>query len=233
MPANPSLSDLSQGYQALLVEELPHGRVRCHICLRRCVIPPGGRGWCHTRENRDGVLSSLIYGRVASLSLNPIEKKPVFHLLPGTRWLSLGSLGCNLRCPGCQNWELAHAYLDENLKHTRYVSPEELVALAVLQGAAGISWTFNEPVLWLEYILDTAPLARQAGLYTNIVTNGALTSEAVYALGPQLDVYRVDVKGFYDQTYEVLAHLKEAENIRQAALGHVGGSGDQYYSRHQ
>jgi pyruvate formate lyase activating enzyme len=218
MAANPSLSDLSQGYQALLVEELPHGRVRCHTCLRRCVILPGGRGWCHTRENRDGVLSSLIYGRVASLSLNPIEKKPVFHFLPGTRWLSLGSLGCNFRCPGCQNWELAHADLDENLKHTRYVSPEELVALAVHQRAAGISWTFNEPVLWLEYILDTVPLARQAGLYTNIVTNGALTSDAVDALGPHLDVYRVDVKGFYDRTYEVLAHLKEAETIRQAAV---------------
>ena len=207
-----------EGYPALLVEELPHGRVRCHTCLRRCVIPPGGRGWCHTRENREGALYSLIYGRVASLSLNPIEKKPVFHFLPGTLWLSLGSLGCNFRCPGCQNWELAHADLDHKLKYTSYLSPEDLVALAVRQGAAGISWTFNEPALWLEYILDTVPLARQAGLFTNIVTNGALTFEAVDALGPHLDVYRVDVKGFFPQTYEVLAHLKEAEAIRQAAL---------------
>jgi pyruvate formate lyase activating enzyme len=186
--------------------------------LRRCVIPPGGRGWCHTRENRDGALYSLIYGRVASLSLNPIEKKPVFHFLPGSKWLSLGSLGCNFRCPGCQNWELAHAHLDGELKNTRYLSPEKLVALAVRRGAEGISWTFNEPALWLEYILDTAPLARQAGLFTNIVTNGALTLEAVDALGPHLDVYRVDVKGYHPQTYEVLAHLKESEAIRQAAV---------------
>jgi pyruvate formate lyase activating enzyme len=218
MVTTPNLAATRGAYPALLVEELPHGRVRCHTCLRRCVIPPGGRGWCHTRENRDGALVSLIYGQVASLSLNPIEKKPVFHFLPGTWWLSLGSLGCNFRCPGCQNWELAHAHLDHKLKYTTYISPEDLVALAVAQGAAGISWTFNEPVLWLEYILDTAPLARQVGLFTNIVTNGALTSEAVDALGPHLDVYRVDVKGFKPQTYERLAHLKEAGAIRAAAV---------------
>jgi pyruvate formate lyase activating enzyme len=212
-----SLAALQEGYPALLVEELSQGRVRCHTCLRRCIIPPGGRGWCHTRENRDGALYSLIYGRVASLSLNPIEKKPVFHFLPGSRWLSLGSLGCNFRCPGCQNWELAHADLDRKLQYTRYLSPEELVTLAVRQGAAGISWTFNEPTLWLEYILDTAPLARQAGLFTNLVTNGALTLAALDVLGPHLDVYRVDIKGYHPQTYEVLAHLQEPEAIRAAA----------------
>jgi pyruvate formate lyase activating enzyme len=205
------------GYPALLVESLSGGRVRCLTCLRRCLIAPGGRGWCHTRENREGALFSLIYGRVASLSLNPIEKKPVFHFLPGSQWLSLGSLGCNFRCPGCQNWELAHANLEEELHRTRFISPEELVALAVRHRAAGLSWTFNEPILWLEYILDTAPLARRAGLSTNIVTNGALTSEAVDALGPHLDVYRVDIKGYAPQTYESLAQLPEPEAIRVAA----------------
>lgn len=206
------------GHPALLVEALSGDRVRCLTCLRRCVIPPGGRGWCHTRENQEGRLYSLIYGRVASLSLNPIEKKPVFHFLPGSQWLSLGSLGCNFRCPGCQNWELAHADLQRELRYTRYVSPEELVDLAVRQEAAGLSWTFNEPVLWLEYILDTAPLARQAGLFTNIVTNGALTPQAVDALGPHLDVYRVDLKGYFPETYEVLAHLPDPEGIRAAAV---------------
>jgi len=205
-------------HPALLAEPLSDGRVRCHTCLRRCVIAPGRRGWCLTRENRDGRLVSLIYGRVASLSLNPIEKKPVFHFLPGTLWLSLGSLGCNFRCPGCQNWTLAHADLDRELAHTRYLSPAELVELARHHGAAGISWTFNEPALWLEYILDTAPLARQAGLFTNIVTNGALTPEAVEALGPHLDVYRVDIKGFFEETYDRLAGLREARAIREAAV---------------
>ena len=203
-------STVAGGHAALLTEPLSRGRVRCLTCIRRCVIPPGERGWCHTRENREGRLYSLIYGRVSSLSLNPIEKKPVFHFLPGSRWLSLGSLGCNFRCPGCQNWELAHADLERELKWTRYLGPEELVGLALERGAAGISWTFNEPVLWLEYILDTAPLARKKGLFTNIVTNGALTPEAVDALGPFLDVYRADIKGYFQEAYKTLAHLPPA-----------------------
>lgn len=205
-------------YPALLVEPRSRGRVRCLTCLRRCTIAPGERGWCGTRENRDGTLFTLIYGRVSSLSLNPMEKKPVFHFLPGSRWLSLGSLGCNFRCPGCQNWELAHARLPQELAHTRFLSPGDLVELARRQGAAGLSWTFNEPTLWLEYILDTAPLARRAGLFTNIVTNGALTQEALDALGPHLDVYRVDIKGFFPQTYETLARFSHPEAIRATAV---------------
>jgi pyruvate formate lyase activating enzyme len=200
-----------------MFEVLPAGKVRCMACIRRCWIPAGKRGWCRTRENRDGQLYSLIYGRVAAMSLNPIEKKPVFHFLPGSRWLSLGSLGCNFRCPGCQNWELAHADLDRELEHTRYVSPAELVQLALERRAVGLSWTFNEPAIWIEYILDTLPLAREAGLFTNIVTNGALTPEAVDALGPHLDVYRTDIKGFKARTYEALAHLPHYEEIFAAA----------------
>ncbi len=202
---------------ARFFEVLPAGKVRCQACLRRCLISPGRRGWCRTRENRDGRLFSLIYGRVASLSLNPIEKKPVFHFLPGSRWLSLGSLGCNFRCPGCQNWELAHADLDRDLAATRYLSPADLVRLALERGAAGLSWTCNEPALWLEYILDVAPLARQAGLFTNLVTNGALTPEAVDALGPHLDVYRSDIKGFFGRTYKTLAKLPRHREILTAA----------------
>jgi pyruvate formate lyase activating enzyme len=210
----------AEGHAALLAEPLSRRRVRCLTCIRRCVIPQGGRRWCHTRENRDGRLYSLIYGRTASISLNPIEKKPVFHFLPGTRWLSLGSLGCNFRCPGCQNWELAHADLDRELRFTRYLSPEELVTLALREEAAGISWTFNEPALWLEYILDTAPLAHKHGLFTNIVTNGALTLEAVDSLGPHLDVYRADIKGYFPKAFKILAGLPPAAaaQIRAAAV---------------
>ncbi len=205
------------GYPARLFKTLPEGAVCCLACIRRCRIAPGKRGWCRTRENRDGRLFSLIYGRVASLSLNPIEKKPVFHFLPGSRWLSVGSLGCNFRCPGCQNWELAHADLDRELKFTRYVSPEDLLKLALERQAAGISWTFNEPTIWIEYILDTASLAKQAGLCTNLVTNGALTPEALDALGPHLDIYRSDIKGFLKRTYLTLAHLPNYEEIFAAA----------------
>jgi len=204
-------------YPARLLKALPGGEVHCLACIRRCRIAAGNRGWCRTRENRNGRLFSLIYGQVASLSLNPIEKKPVFHFLPGSRWLSVGSLGCNFRCPGCQNWELAHADLDRELKTTRYISPAALVQLARDRQAAGISWTFNEPAIWIEYILDTAPLAKQAGLFTNLVTNGALTKEALDALGPHLDVYRSDIKGFLARTYMALAHLLQYEEVFAAA----------------
>ena len=204
-------------YPARMLKALPGGEVHCLACIRRCRIAAGERGWCRTRENRNGRLFSLIYGQVASFSLNPIEKKPVFHFLPGSRWLSVGSLGCNLRCPGCQNWELAHADLDRELKTTRYISPAALVQLARDRQAAGISWTFNEPAIWIEYILDTAPLAKQAGLLTNIVTNGALTKEALDALGPHLDVYRSDIKGFLARTYMALAHLLQYEEVFAAA----------------
>jgi pyruvate formate lyase activating enzyme len=204
-------------YPARLLKALPGGEVHCLACIRRCRIAAGKRGWCRTRENRNGRLFSLIYGQVASFSLNPIEKKPVFHFLPGSHWLSVGSLGCNFRCPGCQNWELAHADLDRELKSTRYISPAALVQLARDRQAAGISWTFNEPAIWIEYILDTAPLAKQAGLFTNIVTNGALTKEALDALGPHLDVYRSDIKGFLARTYMALTHLLQYEEIFAAA----------------
>lgn len=204
-------------HPARLFKALPKGEVRCLACLRRCRIAIGKRGWCRTRENQGGRLISLIYGRVATLSLNPIEKKPVFHFLPGSRWLSVGSLGCNFRCPGCQNWELAHADLDRELNSLQYISPAALVRLARDRQAAGISWTFNEPTIWIEYILDTAPLAKQAGIFTNLVTNGALTQEALDALGPHLDVYRSDIKGFLGRTYMALANLPQYEEIFRAA----------------
>ena len=145
--------------RALLFENCPEGAVRCGTCQRRCVIPPGETGWCGTRENEDGTLYSLIYGEVSSLSINPIEKKPVFHFHPGSRWLSLGSLGCNFRCPGCQNWQLSHWLRGE--MNTRFLSPEDSVAAAKAQGCIGISWTFNEPTLWFEYTLAAATLAKR------------------------------------------------------------------------
>jgi len=187
------------------------GNAVCLTCRRRCVIPDGKKGWCRTRLNRDGKIYSLIYGEVSSLSINPIEKKPVFHFFPGSQWLSLGSLGCNFRCPGCQNWDISHW---KNRKmDTEYISPEELVSRAESFGCAGLSFTFNEPVLWFEYTLDAAKLAKQRGLYTNYVTNGYITDEAFAMLAPFLDVYRVDMKAFSEETYMKIGHIKEFTGI--------------------
>ncbi|HSD57801.1 MAG TPA: AmmeMemoRadiSam system radical SAM enzyme [Methanotrichaceae archaeon] len=201
--------------ESILYEVLGDKEVRCNTCQRRCKISDGKMGWCMTRENEGGTLYSRIYGEVSSLSINPIEKKPVFHFYPGTKWLSLGSVGCNFRCPGCQNWSIAH--WKEGPMYTQYVSPEELVSRAKTLGCKGISWTFNEPALWLEYTLDAALLARAKGLYTNYVTNGFITEEAFDRIAPFLDVYRVDIKGFSDRTYQKVAGIKGFKGILKVA----------------
>lgn len=201
--------------EGLLQEPLGGGKVRCGVCQRRCVVEDGEVGYCRTRRNEGGRLCSLIYGHVASMAVSPIEKKPLFHYYPGSRWLSLGSLGCNFRCPGCQNWEIAHADAREAARATDYLSPEDAVDLAKRDRCLGISWTYNEPTLWLEYTLDSAKLARADGLLTNYVTNGFATTAALDLLGPWLDSYRVDIKGFSAETYRKIAHVDDPEGIRE------------------
>lgn len=191
--------------EALLYEQHAiETAVTCGVCQRRCVIPINKTGWCRTRINEHGKLYSLIYGEVSSLSVNPIEKKPVYHFFPGSRWLSLGSLGCNFRCAGCQNWKIAH--WREGMMYTEFIAPEDSVTIAQERGCLGISWTFNEPALWFEYTLDSAKSAKEQGLYTNYVTNGYITVEAFKMLAPFLDVYRVDIKGFSEKTYKKIGH---------------------------
>jgi len=199
--------------EALLYEKLKGAKVRCNTCPRHCVLGEGQKGFCFTRQNQGGRLFTLIYGEVASLSVNPIEKKPVFHFHPGSRWLSLGALGCNFRCPGCQNWELSHSRGGK----ANYLSPQELISLAKRHGCTGISWTFNEPTIWLEYTLDGAKLAKEQGLYINYVTNGYITPEALDTIGPYLDVFRVDIKGFSPTSYGRTAHISDFAPILEAA----------------
>ncbi|MCK5652367.1 MAG: AmmeMemoRadiSam system radical SAM enzyme [Gemmatimonadetes bacterium] len=201
--------------EARLFQRLPDGTVLCGTCQRGCRIPPGKAGWCGTRVNQDGTLQSLIYGEVSSLSMNPIEKKPVFHFFPGSRWLSVGSLGCNFRCPGCQNWEISH-WIHGKMR-TAFLSPEELVRRTRAAGCLGVSWTFNEPALWFEYTLDGAKKAKEEGLFTNYVTNGSIAREALAAIAPYLDVYRVDLKGFSDRTYARMGHVGEWRGILDVA----------------
>jgi pyruvate formate lyase activating enzyme len=201
--------------EAVLYEKLEDKKVRCGICQRRCIIHEGKTGWCMTRINEGGTLYSLIYGEISSISINPIEKKPVFHFYPGSKWLSLGSLGCNFRCPGCQNWDIAHWKHGE--MRTEHLSPEKLVRQAKDTGCIGISWTFNEPAIWFEYTLDAARLARELGLYTNYVTNGFITEEALAMIAPFLDVYRVDIKAFDEETYMRTGHIKQFRGILNVA----------------
>jgi len=188
-------------------------RVQCYLCQRRCKIVPSKSGYCGTRKNLGGKLFSLLYSRVSSMRISPAEIKPLFHFYPGSQWLSMGSLGCNFLCPGCQNWEIAHAEVEKELPSLRFTPPEEAVRLARDGGCKGISWTYNEPTLWFEYTLDSARRAREAGLFTNYVTNAYMTVEALDLIGPYLNAFRADLKGFSTETYKRIAKIHGFDGI--------------------
>lgn len=216
--------------ETLLYEKLGEGKVRCNICQRRCVVENGKFGWCRTRINQNGKLYTLIYGKVSSWMVSPIEKKPMFHFYPGSQWLSLGTLGCNFRCPGCQNYEISHARMGTNIytNSYEYISPEECIKLAEKYNCFGISWTYNEPTIWFEYTLETAkliksPLPTSHLLLTNYVTNGYITPEALDTIGPYLDSFRVDIKGFSKKTYQKIAHISDFTPLEKATVKFRGG----------
>ncbi len=184
-------------HEALLYQTEDGRKVSCRLCPHRCVIADGKLGYCGVRKNSDGKLFSMIYGRVSSACADAIEKKPLYHFFPGSHTFSIGSLGCNMRCGHCQNWQIAHSRIDNNDsdRDVSYVSPEELVQLSIKNGCKGISWTYNEPTIWFEYAIDGAKLAKEKGQYTVFVTNGYIEPDALDAIGPFLDAYRVDIKG--------------------------------------
>jgi len=197
-------------HQAILYEKLADSRVRCNTCRWRCNIAVDKTGVCRMYQNKDGVLYNLNYAQVSSLAVDPIEKKPLFHFYPGSTVFSLGSWGCNFHCQDCQNWEIS--CVDSPLTN-RQVLPQEAIKLAKEYQCRGIAWTYNEPTVWFEYTLDSAKLARENGLYTVYVTNGYISTEALDTIGPYLDAYRVDVKGFNDETYKKLAKISHWRGI--------------------
>jgi pyruvate formate lyase activating enzyme len=205
--------------ESALYEPLQDGSARCLVCERRCVIKQGGYGYCYTRKNEHGRIYSTTYGETSTSRVAPIEAKPVFHFFPGSKWLSLGGLGCNLRCIGCQNREIAHEQPCEIAQgKTTYTEPRKVVALAKEQDCLGLSWTYNEPTMWLEYTSQTNQIAKKEGLYTNYVTNGYMTKEALDYIGPHLDVFRVDIKGFSKDFYRRVANVDDFEPILENAL---------------
>lgn len=174
------------------LQEPTNGKIRCLTCERYCVLAEGQTGRCHTRQNRDGTLYTLIYGAVSSLSCNPIEKKPLYHFYPGSIALTAGSWSCNFACPWCQNWDISK----QPPSGGQFISPEEFVARARKYGCRGTSISFNEPTLSLEWSLAVFSLAHQAGLYNTFVTNGYMTQAALELLVEAgLDGMNVDIKG--------------------------------------
>ena len=199
----------------ILAEPLPDGSVRCGVCAHRCLVRPGRAGICGVRENRDGTLWCLAYGAVAAAGLDPIEKKPLFHVDPGSLAYSISTIGCPFHCVFCQNWEIAQApRLGLDIPQRR-LSPERIVEIAVHAGARSIAYTYVEPTVFLEYALDTGRLARRAGLRNLFVTDGYATPEAVGLLAEVLDAANVDLKSFDDAFYRRLcgarlAHVLDA-----------------------
>jgi len=202
--------------QAMLREELPGSRVRCHVCQWRCVIGPDKLGLCKMRQNRDGKLYVLNYAQVSSAGADPIEKKPLFHFYPGSRVFSLGGWGCNFHCQHCQNWQISCTGLPSG-SGTQQIPPRTAIELTRGYNCGGIAWTYNEPAIWFEYTLDSAKLAKENNLYTVYVTNGYLTPEALDIIGPFLDAWRVDIKGFSDDFYRRLAKVSRWRGILEVA----------------
>ncbi len=193
-------------------------RVRCGLCPHACLIAEGARGVCGARGVVDGRLRALTYGLVSSAAVDPIEKKPVFHYRPGSRVASFGSVGCTMRCGHCQNWQISRPKGADGSVGLQEIAPAEAVEFALARGAEGIAFTYNEPVIWLEWVLDTGRLAREAGLFVVMVTNGYVTPAGLDAFAEVTDVWRVDVKAFSEDAFKRLCHVPHAEAVREQAV---------------
>jgi len=194
--------------EAMLYEKLPNSRVRCNTCQWRCNIGPGKFGICKMYHNQDGVLYNMNYARASSVAVDPIEKKPLFHFFPGSQAFSVGGWGCNFHCQHCQNWEISSVDISPPWRSSQEIQPQAAIELAKSHQCDGIAWTYNEPGIWFEYTFDSAKLAKENNLYTVYVTNGYPTAEALDTIGPYLDAWRVDIKGFSDSFYRELAKVR-------------------------
>lgn len=185
--------------EASYYQKLDQNLVKCLLCPNECIISSGQRGHCGVRENQKGVLKTLIYGRLCSLNNDPIEKKPLFHFLPGTNAISVATAGCNVNCKFCQNWNISQARPEE-IRH-RYVPPAELVELTEKYNSPTIAYTYNEPTVFYEYVYDTAALGRKKGIKSVHISNGYINKEPLQKLCQVVDAIKVDFKAYSKEFY--------------------------------
>jgi len=188
--------------EAMLYRTLSEEKVHCYLCNHQCQIAPSKFGICGVRQNIDGKLNTHVYGEVIAAHVDPIEKKPLYHFLPKTTSFSIATIGCNFRCPFCQNWQISQA----TKRGERFISdhklmPQEVVSQAKSHGCQSISYTYTEPTIFFEYAYDSAKLAKQEGLSNIFVTNGYMTKEALETINPYLDACNVDLKSFREEFY--------------------------------
>lgn len=193
--------------EAMNYKALPKGDVECFLCSHRCHIKEGKRGFCLVRENRNGRLYTLVYGKAIASHIDPIEKKPLFHFLPGSLSYSIATVGCNFRCGFCQNWDISQRARMGCIEGET-LSPEDIVKEAKSSLCRSISYTYTEPVIFFEYAYDVAKLAKKEGLYNNFVTNGFATRETIDLMAGVIDAANVDLKSFSEEFYKKICRAR-------------------------
>jgi pyruvate formate lyase activating enzyme len=179
--------------EALYYNKLDDNNIMCVLCPRRCIIPNKARGFCRVRENRSGILYSLVYAKPCAVNIDPVEKKPLFHVMPGTKSFSIATAGCNLACKFCQNWQISQANPDDI--DYRYMPPEKVVESARSSGASNIAYTYTEPTVFYEYMLDTAKLAKKQGVLNVMHSSGFINEKPLRELCKYIDAANIDLKG--------------------------------------
>jgi pyruvate formate lyase activating enzyme len=208
--------------EAYLYESLNDKKVKCNLCNHRCEIKNGRRGICGVRENRGGTLETLVYGRIIARHIDPIEKKPLYHLMPGSLSYSVATVGCNFRCLFCQNADIAQMPSDsKGMIAGDPFSPQDVVAAAIKGDCKSIAYTYTEPTVYFEFAFDTAKLAHEKGIQNVFVTNGYMTAEALHMINPYLDAANVDLKAFTEDFYKTycgakLEHVKESLKLMKS-----------------
>jgi pyruvate formate lyase activating enzyme len=194
--------------EASFWERRENNKVDCLLCRHHCVISDGKRGICCVRENRSGVLYSLVYGNPCSWHVDPIEKKPLFHFFPGSKAFSIATVGCNFRCLHCQNHEISQLPRDHDMIVGEKMSPDEVVREAKAEGCRSISYTYTEPTMFYEYAFDMAKMAKEQGISNNFVTNGYIEEKPLEAIRPYLDAANIDLKSISGEFYKEVCGAK-------------------------
>jgi pyruvate formate lyase activating enzyme len=209
--------------EAMFYTPLEGNKVECRLCRHNCKISEGRRGICQVRENRGGKLYSLVYRKAISVAVDPIEKKPLFHFLPGSLSLSMATAGCNFRCLHCQNYTISQIVRDHGEIPGKDIAPEEIVRMAREEGCDSISYTYSEPTIFFEYAYEVAKLAKKEGLANNFVTNGYIGEDALREIKPYLDAANIDLKGFTDDFYRKICGARLQPVLDSIRLHHELG----------